>query len=114
MDHLSRRIGAATLAVVLGVLSSAAVSPAEAQTKKCATKGEYDKLQAGQTRAKVKQILDGQRVYYGALAPGGESFEQYETCGWSEKYVTLRYKGGLGSPYVVKSKSLKPFLGSVS
>ena len=26
----------------------------------------------------------------GALAPGGESYEQYETCGWSERYVTLK------------------------
>ena len=46
--------------------------------------------------------------------PGGESYEQYETCGWSEKYVTLRYKGGLGSPYVVKAKAMKALFGSVS
>ena len=114
MDHLSRRIGAAALAMMPGVLSTAAVSPAEAQAKKCASKGEYDKLKVGQTRAKVRQILDGQKVASGALAPGGESYEQYETCGWSEKYVTLRYRGGLGAPYVVKSKAMKPFFGSVS
>jgi hypothetical protein len=114
MDRLSRRIGAATLALSLGLLSSAAVSPADAQAGKCASKGEYDKLKVGQTRTKVKQILDGQKVATGALAPGGESYEQYETCGWSAKYVTLRYEGGLGTPYVVKSKAMKPFFGSVS
>lgn len=114
MDHLSRRIGAACLTVVLAVLSTAAVGPAEAQAKKCASRGEYDKLKVGQTRTQVKQILDGQKVSSGALAPGGESYEQYETCGWSEKYVTVKYKGGLGSPYVVKAKAMKALFGSVS
>ncbi len=114
MDHVSRRIGAAWLTVVLAVLSTAVVSPAEAQAKKCASRGEYDKLKVGQTRTQVKQILDGQKVSSGALAPGGESYEQYETCGWSEKYVTLKYKGGLGSPYVVKAKAMKALFGSVS
>jgi|SoimicmetaTmtLPB_FD_contig_31_3646154_length_693_multi_3_in_0_out_0_1 hypothetical protein len=38
MDHLSRRIGAAWLTVVLAVLSTAVVSPAEAQAKKCASR----------------------------------------------------------------------------
>jgi len=114
MDQLTHRIGAAWLSVVLAVLSTAAVSPAEAQAQKCASRGEYDKLKVGQTRTQVKQILDGQKVSSGALAPGGESYEQYETCGWSEKYVTLRYKGGLGSPYVVKAKAMKALFGSVS
>ena len=114
MDHVSPRMGAAWLTVVLAVLSTAAVSPAEAQAKKCASRGEYDKLKVGQTRTQVKQILDGQKVSSGALAPGGESYEQYETCGWSEKYVTLRYEGGLGSPYVVKAKAMKALFGSVS
>ena len=114
MDHLSRRIGAAWLAVVLAVLSTAVVGPAEARATKCASRGEYDKLKVGQTRTQVKQILDGQKVSSGALAPGGESYEQYETCGWSEKYVTLKYKGGLGSPYVVKAKAMKALFGSVS
>ncbi len=114
MDHVSRRIGAAWLTVVLAVLSTAVVGPAEAQATKCASRGEYDKLKVGQTRTQVKQILDGQKVSSGALAPGGESYEQYETCGWSEKYVTLKYKGGLGSPYVVKAKAMKALFGSVS
>lgn len=114
MDQMSRRIGAGWLTVVLAVLSTAAVSPAEAHAKKCASRGEYDKLRVGQTRTQVKEILDGQKVSSGALAPGGESYEQYETCGWSEKYVTLRYKGGLGGPYVVKAKAMKALFGSVS
>ena len=114
MDRLARRLGAASLVLTLSALSTGVVAPADATAKKCVSQGEYDKLKVGQTRTKVKQILDGQKIYYGALAPGGESYEQYETCGWSEKYVTLRYKGGLGAPYVVTKKSLKPYLGSVS
>jgi hypothetical protein len=114
VNRIGRRLGAVSLVLTMGVLSTAAVSPAEAQAKKCASRGEYDKLKVGQTRTQVKQILDGQKVSSGALAPGGESYEQYETCGWSEKYVTVKYKGGLGSPYVVKAKAMKALFGSVS
>ena len=31
-----------------------------------------------------------------------------------EKYVTVRYEGGLGSPYVVEATAMKPLFGSVS
>ena len=83
----------------------------DALAKKCVSKKEYRAISKGQTMHKVHKILDGQKVFFG-YDLGTEALEQYETCGWSQKYVTVEYGGGL--PPTVTSKALKPFQGGTS
>lgn len=116
MSSSGHRIATAALAAVV-VASPALVAPhAGAAAAKCVSTGEYNQIHQGQTMTKLHQIVDKQKVRYGYQAAGGNpaALEQYETCGWSKKYVTVTYVGGLGAPFTVKSKSLKGFLGSVS
>ena len=111
MNRIARRLGAASLLLAMSGVSIAAVAPADALAKKCVSKKEYRAISKGQTMHKVHKILDGQKVFFG-YDLGTEALEQYETCGWSQKYVTVEYGGGL--PPTVTSKALKPFQGGTS
>lgn len=110
------RIAAAAVAAAVVALPTLVAPPAGAVAAKCVSTGEYSQIHQGQTMPKMHQVVDQQKVYYGYQAAGGNpaALEQYQTCGWSKKYVTVVYVGGLGAPFTVKSKSLKVFLGSVS
>ena len=111
MNRNGRRLAAASLVLAMSAMSSVAVAPADALAKKCVSKKEYKAIQKGQSMHKVHKILDGQKVFFGYNL-GTDALEQYETCGWSQKYVTVKYGGGL--PPTVTSKALKPFQGGVS
>ena len=56
----------------------------------------------------MHKILDHQTPVFSTI---GGDVKQYETCGWTNKLVTIKYEHGVPFLGPVKSKSLKGYQG---
>jgi hypothetical protein len=107
-------LGCAALAVVTVSASSASADDSHAapdgggrKPDRCVTVAEYDKVEAGQTRASVSRLFDtsGHRTSIAHHGRRTDEVRAYAVCHSPDSTVTVSYRKGAHGPFKVVSKT---------